>query len=94
MTRRVKATAPATVANVACGFDVLGFAIEGMGDEVHAWKGGTPGVHIDSIEGDDGVLPTEATLNTAAIAAQAVLDEAGEEASVVLHLKKGIPASG
>ncbi len=70
----VTAFAPATVSNVACGFDVLGFALDAPGDEVTArFTGVPPGVRIDDITGDDGRLPREAARNTAGVAAQALL---------------------
>ena len=52
--RRVTVFAPAMVSNVACGFDVLGFAIEHPGDEVTARfaERGVTGVTIDGITGD------------------------------------------
>jgi homoserine kinase len=63
--------APATVSNVGCGFDVLGFALEAPGDEVSVrWLGTS--VTIDDIAGDGGRLPRDAAKNTAGIAASAV----------------------
>jgi len=52
--RIVTAFAPATVSNVACGFDVLGFALERPGDEVSARlaPAGVRGVQIGAISGD------------------------------------------
>ena len=90
----VTAFAPATVSNVACGFDVLGFALASPGDEVTV-RLAPGGVRIDDIVGDDGRLPRDATKNTAAIAAQALLTVAGERRGVALSLRKGLPlASG
>ena len=51
--------APATVANVACGFDILGFAVDKPGDEVIVRFKNTPGVTISKITGDDGRLPLD-----------------------------------
>ena len=42
------------MSNVACGFDVLGFALDEPGDIVFAAAADHPGVTIASIEGDDG----------------------------------------
>ncbi|MDY7094244.1 MAG: homoserine kinase, partial [Acidobacteriota bacterium] len=53
----VRAFAPATVSNVGCGFDVFGFAVEGLGDVVEARKRSAPGVEILDVTGDGGVLP-------------------------------------
>ena len=90
----VTAFAPATVSNVACGFDVLGFALASPGDEVTA-RIASAGVSIDDITGDDGRLPREAERNTAGVAAQALLTAAGERRGVALTIRKGLPlASG
>jgi homoserine kinase len=90
----VTAFAPATVSNVACGFDVLGFALARPGDEVTAMPSPS-GVCIDEIVGDDGRLPRDAAKNTAGIAAQALLTAAGERRGVALRVRKGLPlASG
>ena len=88
----VTAFAPATVSNVACGFDVLGFALEEPGDEVtaHLIEGG---VRIDDITGDRGRLPREAARNTAGVAAQALLTRLGERRGVALTIRKGLPLS-
>ena len=56
----VTAFAPATVSNVACGFDVLGFALHSPGDEVTARLAPGGGVRIDEIVGDHGRLPRDA----------------------------------
>jgi len=88
------AFAPATVSNVACGFDVLGFALAEPGDEVTAVVA-EHGVRIDDISGDDGRLPRDAARNTAGIAADALLKAAGKRRGVSLRVRKGLPlASG
>jgi homoserine kinase len=90
--RRVTAFAPATVSNVACGFDVLGFPLEAPGDEVTA-RFGPAGVRIDSITGDQGRLPRDAMANTAGVAAQALLAALGERRGISLSIAKGLPLS-
>jgi len=92
--KSVTAFAPATVSNVACGFDVLGFALASPGDEVTA-RLVPSGVSIDDITGDSGRLPRSAERNTAGVAAQALLHTAGERRGVALTIRKGLPlASG
>lgn len=90
--------APATVGNVACGFDVLGLALEGPGDRVTAWLSREPGLRIRSIAGDGGRLPREAQRNTAGLAGLAVLELARERGvevpGVELDLMKGLPQAG
>ncbi len=88
-----RAFAPASVSNVACGFDVLGFAIEKPGDEVVAIRSPNQGVELSKIDGDQGRLPREVERNTAGVAAQALLDAAGSREGVALSLHKGMPLS-
>jgi homoserine kinase len=83
--------APGSIGNLACGFDVLGLALEGPGDEVLARLLPDPGVRITSIRGDGGRLPTRVSENSAGTAAQAVLDEVGSAAGIELELRKGLP---
>ncbi|MGE3178897.1 MAG: homoserine kinase [Vicinamibacterales bacterium] len=90
--KSVTAFAPATVSNVACGFDVLGFPLESPGDEVTATAGGE-GVRIADILNDGGRLPREATRNTAGVAVLAYLKAIGETGGVSLTIKKGLPLS-
>ena len=59
----IKVFAPATVANVACGFDIFGFAIQEPGDEVEIRRTTTPGIVITDIFGDEGRLPRAAEKN-------------------------------
>ncbi|MGE0449645.1 MAG: homoserine kinase [Vicinamibacterales bacterium] len=88
----VTAFAPATVSNVACGFDVLGFALDEPGDEVTATLAPS-GVRIDRIDGDGGRLPLDAARNTAGIAALALLTKLGDPRGVTLTIRKGLPLS-
>ena len=89
---QVTAFAPATISNVACGFDVLGFALNEPGDEVTArWS--VSGVTIDAILNDGGRLSKDATKNTAGVAAVAVLRVLGERRGVALSIRKGLPLS-
>jgi homoserine kinase len=91
--RAVTAFAPATVSNVACGFDVLGFALDQPGDEVTARFVSHPGVTIAGIDGDGGRLPRDAARNTAGIAVQTLLARLGERRGVELAIRKGLPLS-
>ncbi len=86
--------APATVGNVACGFDVFGLAVERPGDEVTATPVPEPGVRIGSITGDGGRLPTDPGRNAASAAARAVLEQADSGQGLVLDIRKGLPLAG
>ena len=88
----IKVFAPATVANVACGFDIFGFAVDNPGDEIILKKSNSKGVKILSIEGDDGRLPLEAERNTAGIAILKYLEFIGAESQgFEMNLKKLMP---
>lgn len=73
-----RAFAPATVANVACGFDVLGFALEAPGDTVSLCPTPQREIIIRAIHGSDGNLPTDPLRNTAAVAVRGYLDALGK----------------
>jgi homoserine kinase len=90
--KSVSAFAPATVANVGCGFDVLGFAIYGHGDLVTAYRTEKPGVRIRSIDGDGGRLPLEAEKNTAGLAVISLMKELDQpDIGVELVIEKRMP---
>lgn len=89
--KSVRAFAPATVANVSCGFDILGFAIDAMGDVVEVREKKNPGLEVVSISGDSGRLPYEVNKNTCSVAIKAMLDELGEDVGIEIYLEKGLP---
>jgi homoserine kinase len=87
----VSAFAPATVANLGPGFDILGLALSGPGDTVTARRVSGHGVRLAAIEGDGGRLSLDPLTNTAAVAATATLRRAGLDMAVELTLRKGLP---
>jgi len=89
---RVKVSAPATIGNIGPGFDVLGLAVKGLVDTVEARKQAS-GVTIAEVEcARPGVtLSTDATENTAGIAARETLDFLGVKGGVELKLHKELP---
>ncbi|MGJ8696544.1 MAG: homoserine kinase [Verrucomicrobiaceae bacterium] len=90
--KEVRVFAPATVANVACGYDVLGFAIDAPGDEVVARHSDKPGLRITKITGDDGKLPLDAEKNTAGVAALDLLKHLGMlDRGIELEIHKKMP---
>jgi homoserine kinase len=89
--KSIKAIAPATVANVSCGFDIFGFAVEAPADEVILTITAEPGVKIKSIEGDRGKLPLEASLNTAGVAVIEYLKKVQSPHGIEIELKKNLP---
>ncbi|MBD3630335.1 homoserine kinase [Cyclobacterium sp.] len=89
--QKVTAFAPATVANVSCGFDILGFAVEDLGDKVAVTLSDKPGVRVTKIEGDKGKLPYEAEKNTCSVAIMAMMKELDFKGGLEIELFKGLP---
>jgi len=92
MSTGIKVFAPASVANVACGYDILGFALEQPGDEIIARLSDKPGLRITKITGAKGKLPYEIEKNTASFAAMRLLEHLGEEKrGIELEIRKKMP---
>ncbi|MFM8912865.1 MAG: homoserine kinase [Flammeovirgaceae bacterium] len=92
MERKVKAFAPATVANLCCGFDILGMAVEQPGDELTVTLTDHPGVVISNIVGDGGRLPREANKNTCTVAIKSYLQALGKtDCGLAVELHKNLP---
>lgn len=91
----VTAFAPASIGNVAVGFDMLGLALAGVGDRVSAEPNDAPGVVVREVRGLDGelhpYLSTDPRENTASIAAQALWDAHGGDRGVAITVRKGVP---
>ena len=88
----IKVFAPATIANVVCGFDVLGFAVNAPGDEVVMRRVEKPGISIKKITGDDGRLPLDATKNTVSASVKHYLDHIGKpDLGIEIELHKKMP---
>ncbi len=89
----IKIFSPATVANVACGFDVLGFCLDSVGDDMVIKKTNKKGVFITKIEGFD--LPYEAHLNVAGVSALAMYEALDVDFGFEIEIYKNIkPGSG
>ena len=86
--QEVRVFCPATVANVSCGFDTLGFALEGIGDEMVFRKVSTPGITIQEITGEK--LPMEAHNNVAGVAGNAMLEGIQANFGVEIEIHKKI----
>lgn len=90
---KAAAFAPATVANLGVGFDILGLALDRPGDTIYAEFADTPGVSVAAISGDGGKLPRDPRKNTACVAAASVLRALGSTQGVALTIEKGLPAA-
>ncbi|QNL51234.1 homoserine kinase [Olivibacter sp. SDN3] len=89
---KVHVFAPATAANLVCGYDILGLALDEPGDEVVMVRAGEPGVRLVKITGDDGRLPLDPTKNTVSACVQLLLTHIGrEDVGVEISLHKQMP---
>ena len=90
---QIKIFSPASVSNICCGFDVLGFSIDGIGDELKITKSTNKGVNIKEIKGYN--VPLDNNKNTASVAAQALLDHLNINEGFDIEINKKIkPGSG
>ncbi|WP_228851387.1 homoserine kinase [Aegicerativicinus sediminis] len=93
MITNLKIFSPATVANVSCGFDVLGFCLDGIGDIMIFEKTSEPGIKIEHI--DEYGLSTDNSMNVAGITANAMLDHLRLDHGYRIIIDKKIkPGSG
>lgn len=89
----VRIFSPATVANVSCAFDILGFALESVGDEMIFKKTTKKGLVIE-MDGNSN-LSTVPEENVAGVVAQAMLNKVQPPFGIKMTIKKGIkPGSG
>jgi homoserine kinase len=91
MRERATAFAPASVGNVAVGFDVLGHSFQAIGDRVRATRVEEPGVRIRSVTGAVSELPREPERNTAGMAVLAMVQDLKLDFGIDLEIDKGIP---
>jgi homoserine kinase len=91
MMKSIRASAPATVANVSCGFDIFGFAVEAPADEVVITLNDSKEVTISKIEGDEGRLPLDASRNTAGVGVAAFLRKIDSPYGAEIRLYKNLP---
>lgn len=88
---RATAFAPASVGNVAIGFDILGFAVDALGDRITVSRSATPGVRITGASGVVSDLPSEPERNTAGRALLALNVAVRPDFGFDMHIDKGIP---
>ena len=90
---QIEVFCPGSVANISCGFDVLGFCLEPVGDLMRVTKTDKPGITIGSTKGQD--LPKNPLKNVASIAAMALLEAHPSSFGFQIDIDKRIkPGSG
>ena len=88
----VKVFVPATIGNVGPGFDVLGLAIDGLGDTFEVDFADYDSIEI---EGRDAkLIPTKSEENTVTIAAHHLLESYGQNKALQVHIQRSLPSSG
>ena len=88
---RATAFAPASVGNVAIGFDILGFALGALGDRVSVARSASPGVTISAVRGIAGQISHEPRANTAGRALIAMQEALRPDFGFEVEIDKGIP---
>ncbi|HDO06574.1 MAG TPA: homoserine kinase [Bacteroidetes bacterium] len=89
----LKIFSPATVANVSCAFDILGFAVEKAGDRMTFRKTAEKGIRI--VMKNYRELPTEPEKNVAGVVALAMVEKRQPGFGILIEMEKGIlPGSG
>lgn len=93
MPNEIKIASPATVANVACGFDILGFCLDTVGDEMVIRKTEKKGIIITKIDGYK--LPLAVNENVAGISALAAYNYLNPDCGFEIEIYKKVkPGSG
>lgn len=88
--KEIKIFCPATIANISCGFDVLGVALNSVGDEMVVRKTSEKGIRITKLEGQD--LPKETLENVAGVAGLALLEASEYDGGFEIEIYKKIKA--
>ena len=89
----IRVFSPATVANLSCGFDILGACLDKVGDELVVRKTKKKGIVITKITGQE--LSKDITVNVAGVSALALLRETEVECGFEIEIHKGVkPGSG
>jgi homoserine kinase len=86
----IKIFCPATIANLNCGFDVMGLCLDGIGDEMTIRKVSEKGIRITKITGAD--LPLETEKNVAGVAGLALLNATQSDFGFEIEIHKKIKA--
>lgn len=88
----IRVFAPATVANVACGFDIFGLAVDNPGDEVILTRRNDNRIVIREITGDAGKLTRDETKNAVSVPVIKYLAHLGSQAGfdITLHKKMAL----
>ena len=90
----IKLRAYATVANLSCGFDVLGLCLSNPFDEITIQKTNDRKVSINILDSPYKDIPSEPHKNTGGVPAQLIIKDFELSCGFNISIKKGIPLCG
>ena len=91
MKKKITVFAPATVANIGCGFDSMGLAIDSPGDELRLELNNEKKIRIRKISGDHKKLSLDPKKNTVSVSIQALLNTLEINQGFDIYLSKKMP---
>ena len=91
---RIKIKAPATIANLSCGFDVLGLCLDKPYDEIEIKKISNKAINLNILDSPFSDIPSKPSENTGGVPAQLILEDMNLDFGFEINIKKGIPLCG
>ena len=91
---QIKIKSPATIANLSCGFDVLGLCLENPYDEIEVKKQSSKIVTLNILDSPFSDIPSNPNDNTGGVPAQLILKDMDLDFGFEINIKKGIPLCG
>ena len=88
MVREIKIYSPATVSNIGCGFDTMGFALDEPCEEIVLRTSQKQGIRVVNITGDHGEIPYDNNQNTATKALMAFVEKHPIDFGVEIEIHK------
>lgn len=86
--KSIKVSVPATVSNLGCGFDIMGFALEQSCDEITIKVSKGNEIRISKITGDNGKLPLNIDENTCTVAIKSIVKACKIDFGLDIKIKK------
>ena len=91
---KITLRSPSTIANLSCGFDILGVCIKEPFDEITISKNSSKTVTIKSLDSEFSDIPVIPEDNTGGVPAQLIINDLNLDFGFNISIKKGIPLCG
>ena len=91
---KIKIKSPATIANLSCGFDVLGLCLENPYDEIEIKKTSEKKITLNILDSPFSNIPSNPSKNTGGVPAELILKKMNLDFGFNIAIKKGIPLCG